>query len=346
MAPTINDSLGARGPEAGLLKAALDTISHNQTITFEPYVRLVLPLDGYVFWVKATEVDESALLNIMGLNKDQLNISGVTAGIPNFTVQGSMHYAVDLRQEETASLAISHVAFASQSAIQQFQAIGPNMIFIGTFRGIRFAFSSKGMFYEQMQLWHYEGDAIYANMESQIVDDPSVFDGTNKIIVSNSLPAWLSLRYYAPPYPVEVPMPRVDIYPSFLVTQNIRPPYVVVHIGPEDTDVDQDIPYLNSLTDSTQLARDNVRVTLYGFDDDMAQDWLQAVIGYMRDARVMGLCNTPNLRDDKSTQRELFVIAMKKRIDFQVSYNQTRVRNVVRALIKTVVPKVIPSSLL
>lgn len=337
MAPTVEDSIDARGQPAGLLKAAVDTISENQVLTFVPYVRLVMPYDGYVFWLKATDIGESALLNAMGLNTTQLNSSEITSAIMPSTVQGSIHYAVDMRQEETANLAINRIAFTSQDHIQAFNTVGPNLIYIARFRGTRFAFSSKGMFYEQMKLWHYEGDAIYSTMESQIIDEPSLFNA-NRVIVSNSLPAWLTLTYYNPLYPVEVPMPRVTLYPSFLALQNVRPPYGVIHIGANDTSADQAVPDFDSRLTNRQLSRDRVRVTLYGLDDNTVQDWFMATLGYLRDAGVMGLTNVPNIRDDKTTQRELFVIAQKKQIDFEVSYIQERVRDTARQMIETVIP--------
>lgn len=378
--PTVEDSLGARGQEASLLKDSLDTISKNQTLTFHAYIRVVLPLDGYAFWVKAIHVNKAAIPNILGVNTttpnqmsngdvDTLftpgnaqgagpNMIGVNTTTPNqvsiegnsptpvpvpipddfysFVVQASVHYATDIRQEETANIAINRVEVAAQSFIQQFNYVSPNLIYIASFRGFRFAFSGKGMFYEQMKLWHYSGDAVYPNMASQIIDVPSQLD-QSKIIVSNSLPLWLSLQYYAPPYPVEVPIPALPLFPSFLATQNIRPPYGVIHIGPEDTSTDQTIPAFDRRLSSSALSRDRVRVTLYGLNDDTAQDWLIATLGYLRDARTMGLCNMPNIRDDKLTQRELLVIAMKKRIDFEVSYIQSRVRDQSRTMLEKII---------
>lgn len=338
MAPTVDDAVAARSQPAGLLKEATDTISANQTLTFTPYVRLVLPADGYVFWVKKSLV-APAVLNSFAMNEAPLNGVEYPSADYSFQVQGSVHYSVEIQQEETASLSINRVAFTSEDFVQGFNLVDPNVIYIATFRGIRFAFSGKGMFYEQMKLWHYEGNAVYSTMSTQVVDDPRTFH--DRLIVSNSLPNWLSLQYYDPPYPVDVPMPKVPLYPSFLVPQNIQPPYGVVHIGPDDTSVDQAVPSYGPTLTSDQLARDRVRVTLYGLDAATSQDWFDATIGYLRDAGVMGLTNVPNLRDDKVTQRELFVIAMKKRIDFEVSYVQTRVRDQARQVIETVIPPTI-----
>jgi len=67
------EALGARGPLAADLAEGVIAIGQDQEITFTKYVRLVLPVDGYVFWVKADLVGPSALLNAGRLNSVALN---------------------------------------------------------------------------------------------------------------------------------------------------------------------------------------------------------------------------------------------------------------------------------
>lgn len=343
MAPTLGEASTARDQIAGLLKDATDTISRDQTLVFEPYVRVILPADGYVFWVKASgnTVSPGALFNVMSFNNTTFNDPGSTSsGLDKFQVMGSLHYSTLLRQEEQANYAINRIYFTSEDRIQRFNDVGPNLIYIATFNGIRFAFSSKGIFYAQNKLWHYEGNAVYSTMQTQVIDDPALLQ--NKVIVSNSLPGWLAMQYYAPPWPVEIPMPRIPLFPSFLSTLNFPPPFGTVHIGEEDTDVDQQVPNYTKEYSQYQLARDMVRITLFGTDDDLAQDWVSATLGYLRDAEVMGLCNSPNLADSKFTQDELLVIAKKKVITFEVSYNRGRIRDISRQLILSAISQVIP----
>ena len=57
------EGAGGRGQMAAGLALGLETLSQNQTITFTRYHRLVLPMDGFVFWVKADLLTPSALLN-------------------------------------------------------------------------------------------------------------------------------------------------------------------------------------------------------------------------------------------------------------------------------------------
>ena len=51
-----------------------------------------------------------------------------------------------------------------------------------------------------------------------------------------------------------------------------------------------------------------------------------------------GIMNQPVVRDEKRTQSEINAIAMKKTVEFQIDYNQTRVNDLARQLIKKVVP--------
>ena len=50
--PSVNEPV--RTALGAALKAGVDTISLSQQLTFTLYKRLVLPLDGYLFWVKAS----------------------------------------------------------------------------------------------------------------------------------------------------------------------------------------------------------------------------------------------------------------------------------------------------
>ncbi len=56
---------GVRTPMGADLAAGLDALSYDQVVAFEPYLRLVLPYDGYVFWVKVSSLSEGAILNAM-----------------------------------------------------------------------------------------------------------------------------------------------------------------------------------------------------------------------------------------------------------------------------------------
>ncbi len=48
---------------AAALAGGVETLSLQQEITFTQYVRLVLPLDGFVFWVRSDLLTASALFS-------------------------------------------------------------------------------------------------------------------------------------------------------------------------------------------------------------------------------------------------------------------------------------------
>ena len=334
--PSIEEILEGDGggtPLAAALAAGVDNISYSQTIEFSLYRRVILPADGYVFWVKSVAQEGSALFNVMGLNTNTLNDPGSQSEAVAISVKGSLHYSSDSRQEQDANYTMNRVVFTSLSEIQEFNAIGADEIFIGSFDGIQFAFSSRGSLYRQAGLFHYVGDAIYNVMRSQIIDDPRLLN-TQQTIVSNSLPAWLSFGRYNPIYPVSVPRPRVAMWPSFLVQDNAAPPYVSVHIVPGATQSLQGAPAFGVDASQGNLASDQVVLTLYGFNNDMAQDFLAAILQWTLDEELVGLMSTiPTIRDEKQGQNELDILAMKKTIAFTVSYNQQRLREVARQMI-------------
>jgi len=56
-----------------------------------------------------------------------------------------------------------------------------------------------------------------------------------------------------------------------------------------------------------------VRITLFGVRNDQALDFVACVNQYSLDYDMFGVMNMPTIRDEKRTQAELNVIAMKKR---------------------------------
>jgi len=350
-----NVSESIRGPTTNLaadLQQGVEQLSLDQTITFEPYVRLILPLDGYAFWVKMSSLGDSAMFNMMGFNSLTPNETGSATSPGAFQAKGSLHYITDAQQLEETSSSRNRVVFTAEEPVENLNAINPQIMYIGTWDGpmpgdqpptdstaIRFAFSSRSSYYQQAGLWHYNGNALFNTMETQVVDDPAKLLNY-PLIVSNSLPSWLALSYYNPPWHVPVPMPNIKFYPSFLVPDNLVPPYIAVHIDPGSTEAWQTMPTLNPMSSQYQLARDRVTLTLYGCNNDVAQSVLYAILQYSYDTEVFGILNIPAVRDEKETQVELHTLAQKKRISFDVSYNQSDIRNMARQLIESCIPTV------
>ena len=141
-------------------------------------------------------------------------------------VQGSFHYESIVEQREDATVDANEVIFTSLSEIQEFNQINSSFLYLGRYDDLTFAFSSRARLYEQADLYHYRGKALFSTKVTQVIDDPSTFNPT--LIVSNSLPIWLYMPIYVPPYPgFTCPFP---LYPSYLVSENLLPPFGAVHI--------------------------------------------------------------------------------------------------------------------
>lgn len=332
--PTVAEAAAAKTQLAGDIAAGVNTLSLNQTITFTKYVKLVLPLDGFVFWVKADLLSPSALLNAGLLNRFAPNEPRtIVTPAPTVSVQGSLHYSTVKQQNEDETAGVNQVVFTALAPIQDFNQIGPDVIFIGTFQKIRFAFSQRQPFYAQADTYHYVGTAILPAMESQIIDAVDGFN-SRELVVSNSLPIWLSLNSYAPPYPgFQIANMGLRLYPSFALPDNIAPPYGAVHIPPEATEALQSAPLLGPTYSHSQLVRDTVKITLYGVRNGEALTVVDTVNQFSLDTDAIGVMNMPTVRDEKRTQAELAILAMKKTVTFEVSYYQTTARNMARQLI-------------
>jgi hypothetical protein len=291
--PSVSETAGAPGQMAAGLAAGLDVISQSQTVSFTQYNQQVLPLDGYVFWIS----------------------TGSTV-----LVKGSIHQSLEQYQNEDETIDINRIIFTTTQQVDEFNNVSPTTIMIGSFNGVSFAFSRRDAFYQQAGLYHYVGDAIYPAMESQIVDNPSSLT-TLEPIVSNSLPIWLTLNQYMP------------MYPSFLVPDNAAPPYASVHIEPGSTEAIGSAPAFDYEMTHTQLAKERVKITMYGMNNQQALDFQDYVNTYSLNTDNIGVMNIPIIRDEKRTQAELSVIAMKKSFEIDVSYYQTRVNDIARQFI-------------
>lgn len=346
---TAVEAASARTPWGAPLAAGVDTIGFKQEIVFDLYVQVILPLDGYVYWVRAANLTKSALLNVIGLNDGILINQSPSVAVPNqsFKAMGSFHYATDTRQTDDANYSANRVIFTSEVPVQDLNSVSPRTMYIGTFDGptdaspdeprsttaIRFAFSSRGSFYQQANLWHYTGFAIYPTMETQIIDDARSFN-TTQLIVSNSLPIWLAYNHYNPPWPVPVPRPAINFYPAMLSPDNLAPPFATVMIG-DDTQSLAGAPYLDpATTTQSNLAQDRVSLTIYGANNDVAMSLLQSLLQYSYDTEDFGILDISTVRDVREGQNELNILAQKKRIQFDISYVQSTVRKVARKLVE------------
>ena len=321
MTTVADAAANAQSPIAAPLAVGVGVIADQQVITFTKYVRVVLPLDGFVFWVRADQLTPSALFGAGAFNGPTFNQNPeIATGAATITVKGSLHYTSVNNQDADATYTRNKVVFTSLEEIEDLSEIAPTIAYIGEFDGTRFHFSARSSYYQQAGLHHYVGDAVYSTMDTQIIDDPGTFD-TSNVIVSNSLPIFLALNKYFP------------VFPAYLVPDNLPPPYASIDVQPEGTMGIQAFPDFDLESSSAQLCRDRVKITLYGCRNYTAQDYLQYLFANSVDYDNFGLLNIPVVRDVRQTQVELSIIAQKKTIDLEISYYQVRVRDIAVQLI-------------
>lgn len=312
---TISETSGAKPELAAGLAAGVNTLSLNQTVTFTLYVKMVLPLDGYVFWVNATLLTDTALYNAAQYNRLEYDNYDTPLPARTISVQGSLHQSIETQMLEDRNVSVNRMTFTSLYKVDDMNAVGPQMMYVAKEFGQQFAFTNQNDFYRQADLYHYLGHAIYPAMSTQLIDSMTGFD-TESVIVSNSLPVWLTLNKYFP------------VYPSYLVPPNLKPPYAAVHIEPSRTEAIQAAPRLLPNSSTYQLTKDNVKITIYGERNSTAIEFQNYVLDYSLNYDKIGIMNMPIIRDEKMTQTEFGVIAMKKTIEFEVSYYQQNVRDV------------------
>jgi len=293
---------------ATVLQSAVETISSGQEIAFRLYVKQVLPLDGFVYWINAAI-----------LSTDELERLGVV-NPHTVSIKGSLHRQVTTEQSATASLSVNSIIFTPVEQIDDFNVENPDSIYLGEYAGTQFAFSRMDSRYTQAGIFHYRGTAILPTMRTQIIDSPDEI--SDELILSNSIPIWLALKQFA------------TVYPSFLSPSNLQPPYIVA-------DVQGSVP-LQMASRTTegeryQLVQDRVRLTLYGFSNDRALGFLDYVVEMAIDDEQFGITNIPVVNDEKSNQVEINALAKKKYIDFDVNYYQMTTSDISRQLIKDVI---------
>jgi hypothetical protein len=161
--PTAAEASFAPSPLSSDLRAGIESLSAQQTVTFTQYRKVVLPLDGYVYWVKADILNPSMVVNAPGpYNKPAPPNDWPSTETPAKTIiaKGSLHFASQKIQDETETYGINKITFTSEEPLHQdFSQISSNLIYIGTlggaYSGVRFAFSNRENFYKQADIRHY-----------------------------------------------------------------------------------------------------------------------------------------------------------------------------------------------
>lgn len=310
--PSLNElQQTARTELNATLTQGLDDLSQYQIVTFTKYLRKVLPLDGFVFWVKASIVSDDP-----DPEPDTVE------------VKGYLHLTTESIQDDEQLYNRNVVTLTAQSDIDPFNDIGPDVLYIGEFYGIQFSFSRRTGLNEPARLYHYTGEAVYPHMRSQIINSADDID-LSDVVVSSSLPIWLGLNDYMP------------MFPAMLSTQNLSPPYATVKCS--NTLPVAGAFYLDEQKNQYQLVCEDVTISVTGLRNSAIEDFLLAVQQYtLSDTAEMGVMNIPVVQDERVTQNELNILAMRKTIKFKVNYYQQRMRNVARQLITSAIPAIYP----
>ncbi|WP_191938365.1 hypothetical protein IFU37_014750 [Pantoea agglomerans] len=286
---------------SSVLQSAVETISSSQQITFRLYVRKVLPLDGFVYWVNAAILTEPEQAKV-GLSLTRV-------------ISGSLHRQVVSEQSESATGAINNIIFTPLEQADNLNTVDPDAVYFGEYDGTQFAFSRMESRYTQAGIYHYRGTAILPTMRTQIIEKAE--DISDEQILSNSIPIWLSLNQFA------------TVYPSFLSPSNLRPPYIVADV--RATSPLQSAPHYDV---RCQHVADQVRLTLYGLTNAQALQFVDYVISTALEDEEFGITNVPVVIDGKRSQVEMGVLARQKFVDFDINYYQATALDVAHQLIK------------
>jgi hypothetical protein len=321
--PTIAENNEAATEMQAILSAGVDQISSDQVITFTKYLKVTLPLDGFVFWLRSDLVSAETMQNASQVGPVPVS------PLATFDAPGSLHFSSERRQLADETIAVNRVVFTAKSEIVPFNEISPVVMFVGAFRGIRFAFAQRRSYFKQADLHHYMGNGVYPALSAQIIDSVDQLQQQQRV-VSNSIPVWLSLNRFMP------------VFPAHLVPDNLPPPYGVAEVVPGTTRALGAAPVMHHRRTLSQLVAERVKITLYGLRNDAALDYLDYVAEFSLETDAIGFMNMPVVQDEIRSQVELAAIAMKKSIVFEVSYYQTRINDLARQLILSAVPTFIP----
>lgn len=302
----VNEAVnGANSPLNATLLAGLESLDRNDQVLFTQYTRFVLPLDGYIFWVKT---------------------------LSTMTASGSFHQSTSRQQNDDETFDKNSIVFSAESDIDTFNDISPGVMWIGEYEGVQFTFSSRTALYKVAGIYHYSGDAVYPALQTQLIDNYSAFD-SESVIVSNSLPLWLSLNAIMP------------IFPAMLSEQNQDPVYATVSIDPNSQMALQSAPYIDQWSNHWQLVQETVKFTIYGLRNYNAIEFQDYILKASLSGNF-GIMNMPIIKDERRNQVELSALAMKKSFEITINYYQQNILNIAQKLITSAMLQAMNNSIL
>ena len=313
-------------PLNSALSAGLDNIRYGQSLTFTPYVRVVLPVDGFVFFVRYDQVSQIAA-----------SLAGTSsATLAPVTVPCSVHMSTTTEQADEDNMDFSRIVITAKQEIRPFHDNVTTVLWISEFEGVRFTIDGRKGYYQQSGLFHYQGGTVFPVMETQIIDDASDLCLSSPIL-SNSTPLWMTLAANISSA-VWLPGFSFPLYPAWLIPDNEVPPYGV--IMPRDAKGWMSAPRFDPNFSRNQLVYETVDVVLYGCSHRDAENFLDSVLGYQMTGTIFGVSNVPVIEDIPRNQSELSVRAQKKLISFGVNYYQSQARQMAEKYILECIPNI------
>lgn len=291
------------------LKGGLDDISYNEDVIFHEYRRKVLPLDGFLFWVK-TYVSR--------------------------TVSGSLHVSTHSQSTEIENYDLSQLVFSTTENIHTFHSTQADRVWVGHVGPIRFLIGAQKNTFKEAGLFHYSAETIPPSHRPQFIETEAELDGYTPV-VGTSLPLFLSLPTDTTPALNWCPWPKdVPVFPSFSAPDNQEPPYIIVHNDPHKVQ-SAGMGAVDPLTgDTHQILQEHVRLTLVGLPHTQAANVRDYILHWaLLHSDVLGIVNTPVLTDEKRALNEASALAMIKTLELDVMYSQNTVRHTALKLINT-----------
>jgi len=290
----LSELSGANSALASALAAGVETLSGGQTVTFTHYDRHIIPIDGYVYWVATLDINNNPVTK---------------------TIRGSVHYSDSQERAADEVYTSRYCVFTAESQIDDFEAIDSSQLWIGTIDGFQFAFGGRDSLYKQANLFHYIGKSLSPAFAAQVVSTPGSFDASS-VVVSNSLPAWLTMTSVAP------------VYPAFLSPENRPLPFITANVLDNTQKALQAEPIIDPATGSQyQLVSETVEFITYGLRNAQIMDFYKSITDYIRnESNYIGLMNSPVIKDIKKASTEFDSLANKKSISITINYYQAAVR--------------------
>lgn len=277
---------------AGALQDGLDTVRQGQTISFITYERVILPYDGFVYWVKT--------------------------GNEQTLVASMVHDENELHHEDQNFRNDSGLIITTTEPLLDFSQDGLDTMSVFEYNNNLYVLRKTGYNSEQSGLFHNIARVIEPALRSILLDSKDDFL-KKKAQFTNSIGLFvlLSCGYF------EFVSIDYPIYPEWLVPLNKKPPYITVGV----TETEALNNGFNTVNVDNSLflvkpAKDYVDINLYGLDNNEALNFLVKLERWSLFYKKIGFLNMPRIKDEQLAQNEIGSLAQKKIIELEIFYYQ------------------------